>query len=58
MQVPAVERRADTPKDVATGETLEEVEGAHILAALKETRWILAGPRTGLGSTGARSSSA
>jgi formate hydrogenlyase transcriptional activator len=45
VQVPAAERGAGTPKDLATGETLEEVERGHILAALKETRWILAGPR-------------
>ena len=40
---------------------LQEAERAHILATLKETRWVIAGPRgaaTRLGSTGARCSSA
>jgi len=45
IQVPTVERAAGAVNDGPSGSTLEEVERAHILAVLKETRWIMAGPR-------------
>jgi formate hydrogenlyase transcriptional activator len=46
LEVPVTEidEGIGTSKTHGSGQTLEEAERAHILATLKETRWILAGP--------------
>src|SRR5262249_50381121 len=47
LDVPALEIAAPVGAPAANGPrgTLEEAERAHILATLKESRWILSGPR-------------
>jgi formate hydrogenlyase transcriptional activator len=47
LEVPVSEmhERAGTSNAVGPHRTLEEAERAHILAILRETRWILSGPR-------------
>jgi formate hydrogenlyase transcriptional activator len=47
LDVPVAELAADSGGLLQGGApgTLEEAERAHILATLKDTRWILAGPR-------------
>jgi formate hydrogenlyase transcriptional activator len=45
VPTPELEGTASELQDATSAGTLEEVERARILAALKETRWIMAGPR-------------
>ena len=47
LQVPLqdLDNRAAPRRDNGKDQTLEAAERAHILAILKETRWVLAGPR-------------
>jgi formate hydrogenlyase transcriptional activator len=45
VPVPEIDERMGAPKTGAAHGTLEEAERAHILATLKETHWILSGPR-------------
>jgi formate hydrogenlyase transcriptional activator len=46
LQVPLADLDSRTPIQV-TGkhQTLEDAERAHILATLKDTRWVLSGPK-------------
>jgi len=43
LRVPLQEMR-DRPSTTAKPQTMEEAERAHILATLKETKWVIAGP--------------
>ena len=43
LRVPLQELR-DRPSTTAKPQTMEEAERAHILATLKETKWVIAGP--------------
>src|SRR5262249_21436881 len=43
LRVPLLELR-DRPSTTAKPQTMEEAERAHILATLKETKWVIAGP--------------
>jgi len=47
LQVPLREFQSPTPAGLNGGkhQTLEEVERAHILATLQETKWVLGGPK-------------
>jgi len=45
VPVSEIDERMGAPKTRAVHGTLEEAERAHILATLKETQWILSGPR-------------
>jgi len=45
VPVPEIEKGIAAPKNDGHPGTLEEAERAHILAALKESRWIQSGPR-------------
>jgi formate hydrogenlyase transcriptional activator len=44
LDVPAVAARAHTQSDEAAPETLEQAERRHILSALTDSHWVLAGP--------------
>src|SRR5712691_10274625 len=45
VPVSEIDERMGAPKTHAAHGTLEEAERSHILATLKETQWILSGPR-------------
>jgi formate hydrogenlyase transcriptional activator len=45
VPVPEIEKGIGAPKNDGHPGTLEEAERAHILAALKENRWVQSGPR-------------
>ena len=55
LQVPLSEI-AEVSKARASEQTLEEAERAHILAALRKTRWVLSGPRGAANSLGLKRS--
>jgi formate hydrogenlyase transcriptional activator len=54
LQVPLQDLDKNTAlrRDNGKDQTLEAAERAHILAILKETRWVLAGPRGAAGRLG------
>jgi formate hydrogenlyase transcriptional activator len=56
LQVP-VSEIDETPKKLASQQTLEEAERVHILATLKKTRWVLSGPRGAANRLGLKRSS-
>jgi len=44
VPIPEISERLSAPQP-GSARTLQEAERAHILEALKDTRWVLAGPR-------------
>jgi len=52
LDVPDIEEGVGTPRKPDSERTLEEAERDHILAILKDTHWVLSGPRGAAGRLG------
>jgi len=52
LDVPDIEEGVGTPRKLDSERTLEEAERDHILTILKETHWVLSGPRGAAGRLG------